>query len=85
MGEPNEELMKRLKEYTAAKYGRSRAEVEQEIQDRWNAAEREKEAEAEQEIAAQDAERGFLDEWVKKRQNDAAQSEEGPVEPPMSS
>ncbi len=85
MGEPNEELMKRLKEYTAAKYGRSRAEVEQEIQDRWNAAEREKEEKAEQEIAAKDAERGFLDEWVKKRQNDASGSETAVTEPSTAS
>ncbi len=85
MGEPSEELMNRLKVYTASKYGKSRAEVEKEIQDRWSAAEREKEAEAEQEIAAKDAERGFLDEWVKKKQNDAGSSEKGATEPPVSS
>ena len=45
MGEPNEELMKSLKVYSATKYGRTRAEVEKEIQDRWSAAEKSKKAE----------------------------------------
>ena len=45
MGEPNEELMKSLKVYSATKYGRTRAEVEKEIQDRWSAAEKAKKAE----------------------------------------
>jgi hypothetical protein len=85
MGEPSEELMIRLKEYTAAKYGKSRAEVEQEIQERWNAADREKEEQAEEEIRAKDAERGFLDEWVKKKQNDASSENEGFTEPPVAS
>ena len=85
MGEPSEELMIRLKEYTAAKYGKSRAEVEKEIQERWSAADREKEEQAEQEIRAQDAKRGFLDEWVKKKQKDASSENEGLTEPPVSS
>ena len=42
MGEPNTELMESLKVYSATKYGKSRAEVEKEIQDRWTAAERAK-------------------------------------------
>ena len=45
MGEPNEELMERLKVYSATKFGKSRAEVEKEIQDRWSAAEKAKKAE----------------------------------------
>ncbi len=45
MGEPNEELMNSLKVYTAAKYGKTRAEVEKEIQDRWSAAEKAKNSE----------------------------------------
>ena len=45
MGEPNEELMNSLKVYTAAKFGKTRAEVEKEIQDRWSAAERAKNSE----------------------------------------
>ncbi len=46
MGEPNDELMKSLKVYTATKYAKTRAEVEQEIQDRWNSANKAKEAES---------------------------------------
>lgn len=46
MGEPNEELMETLKAYSATKYGKTRAEVEKEIQDRWSAAERAKKAES---------------------------------------
>ncbi|MBR2994313.1 DUF87 domain-containing protein [Candidatus Saccharibacteria bacterium] len=42
MGEPNEKLMETLKQYSATKYGKSRAEVEKEIQDRWSSAEKEK-------------------------------------------
>lgn len=46
MGEPNIELMNTLKVYSATKFGKTRAEVEQEIQDRWSAAERAKKASA---------------------------------------
>ena len=42
MGEPNEELMESLKVYSATKFGKTRAEVEKEIQDRWSAAEKAK-------------------------------------------
>ena len=42
MGEPNDELMNSLKVYCATKYAKTRAEVEQEIQDRWSAAEKAK-------------------------------------------
>lgn len=42
MGEPNKELMDSLKVYSATKFGKSRAEVEKEIQDRWSAAEKAK-------------------------------------------
>ena len=45
MGEPNEDLMDSLKVYSAAKFGKTRAEVEKEIQDRWSAAERARKAE----------------------------------------
>ena len=44
MGEPNEELMESLKAYSATKFGKTRAEVEKEIQDRWNATEKAKKA-----------------------------------------
>lgn len=40
MGEPNDELMKTLKVYSATKFGKTRTEVEKEIQERWSAAEK---------------------------------------------
>lgn len=45
MGEPNDELMNSLKVYSATKFAKTRSEVEKEIQDRWNAAERAKTSE----------------------------------------
>ena len=36
MGEPNDELMSTLKVYSATKFGKTRAEVEKEINDRWS-------------------------------------------------
>ena len=45
MGEPNDDLMKSLKIYSATKYGKTRAEVEKEIEERWNSAHQEKELE----------------------------------------
>ena len=42
MGEPNRELMGTLKAYSATRFGKTRAEVEKEINDRWNAAEKAK-------------------------------------------
>ena len=42
MGEPNDELMKSLKVYSATKFAKTRAEVEKEIQNRWSAAEKAK-------------------------------------------
>ncbi|MBR3256460.1 TraM recognition domain-containing protein [Candidatus Saccharibacteria bacterium] len=76
MGEANEELMKSLKEYSATKYGKTRAEVEKEIQDRWSAAERAKTSEMPKadtegvlqpktpENAQNSSEGGFLDGWL---------------------
>jgi hypothetical protein len=46
MGEPNDEIMESLKDYSATKYAKTRAEVEYEINARWSAAERAKKAEA---------------------------------------
>lgn len=43
MGEPNDELMESLKVYSATKYAKTRAEVEREIQERWNSAAKAKE------------------------------------------
>lgn len=45
MGDPDDELMESLKAYSAAKYAKTRAEAEKEIQNRWNAANRAKEVE----------------------------------------
>ena len=44
MGEPNVELMNTLKVYSATRYGKTRAEVEKEIRDRWSAADKAKES-----------------------------------------
>ncbi|MCR5832607.1 MAG: type IV secretion system DNA-binding domain-containing protein [Candidatus Saccharibacteria bacterium] len=79
MGEPNEELMKNLKVYTAAKYGKTRAEVEREINERWNAVDREKAAVAEQEEKQQKG--GFLDDWLKKHPGGAPEAPAAPAEP----
>lgn len=49
MGEPNEELMNTLKVYSATKYGKTRLEVEREIEERWNRVARESRAEREPE------------------------------------
>ena len=46
MGEPNVELMDSLKVYSATKYGKTRSEVEKEIQDRWSVVEKGKAAES---------------------------------------
>ena len=42
MGEPSDKLMETLKAYSATKYGKTRAEVEKEIEERWSRAEKEK-------------------------------------------
>ncbi|MDO4747265.1 MAG: TraM recognition domain-containing protein [Candidatus Saccharibacteria bacterium] len=81
MGEPNEELMNTLKVYSATKYGKTRAEVEKEIEDRWTAADRAKKAE--EEAAMQEhvsdsktaptgqnsSQGGFLDAWLDEHQS----------------
>jgi len=79
MGEPNEELMKNLKVYTAAKYGKTRAEVEREINERWNAVDREKAAVAEEEEKKQKG--GFLDSWLEKHPGGAPEASAAPAEP----
>lgn len=63
MGEPNVELMNTLKVYSATKFAKTRAEVEQEIQERWSSAEKEKQATAE----VEDKKKGFLDDWLEKK------------------
>lgn len=75
MGEPNDELMESLKAYSATKFAKTRAEVEKEIQDRWNAASKAKKEEEAKNIdsdakGAPDApeapKKGFLDDWLSK-------------------
>ena len=39
MGEPNDQLMEKMKEYTKTKFSKTRADVEREIQERWSVAE----------------------------------------------
>ncbi|MBR3229103.1 DUF87 domain-containing protein [Candidatus Saccharibacteria bacterium] len=55
MGEPNDELMETLKVYSATKFGKTRAEVEKEIEDRWSIVERKKAAENKASEAAEGA------------------------------
>ena len=79
MGNPNDNLMDNLKLLSATKYSKSRKEVEKEIEDRWNAASKEKAAEKAQagsKIPAETQNKahksddknadGFLDGWLKK-------------------
>ena len=63
MGEANPELMASLKTYVAAKYGRNRAEVEQEIKERW------KTQKAEEKKPVQQGAESFLGAWKKKRES----------------
>lgn len=69
MGEANDELMKKMKAYSATRFGRTRAEVEREITERWNAAKKEQEqlqqseVETQREGQAQD----FLDQWMSRK------------------
>ena len=65
MGEPNKELMKTLKVYSATKFAKTRAEVEKEIEDRWSAAERAKRP-VEASKTPAEVEKGFLDDWLNK-------------------
>ena len=76
MGEPNDALMQNLKMYSAARFAKTRAEVEKEINDRWNAAKgAKKEETVETAILAEspaktapkdedDIKKGFLDDWL---------------------
>ncbi|MBQ6487227.1 ATP-binding protein [Candidatus Saccharibacteria bacterium] len=76
MGEPNDELMRNLKMYSATRFAKTRAEVEKEINDRWSVAEKAKTAEepkpatppapAEKpaDSAKEEPEKGFLDDWL---------------------
>ena len=71
MGEPNDELMKSLKVYSATRYGKTRAEVEKEIQARWAtpAPEPPKDPSPGGEApssANNEPQGGFLDAWLNK-------------------
>ena len=86
MGEPNDDLMNRLKVYSATRFGKTRAEVEAEIKERWNSAQASKNApeshseektgkipssdEEEAPEASKEPEEGFLDAWLSKKQQD---------------
>ena len=72
MGEPNDELMNTLKVYSATKYGKTRAEVEKEIQARWAtpAPEPPKDSSSSSEAPSAGSEApqgGFLDAWLSKK------------------
>lgn len=79
MGNPNDELMNNLKLLSATKFAKTRSEVEREIQDRWNAASKEKsenkpqapsktpaETPVEAPTTSDSDQDGFLDGWLKK-------------------
>lgn len=79
MGEPNDKLMESLKVYSATKYAKTRAEVEKEIQDRWNATEATMSAEKSKDAdnpnsdstttpsPQNSSQEGFLDGWLNKK------------------
>ncbi len=73
MGEPNEELMNSLKIYSATKFGKTRAEVEKEIQDRWSAAEKAKKAEMSPKPAS-----GSIDTFPDKNDSDTVSAAKTP-------
>ena len=67
MGRPNEELMNSLKVYSAAKYAKTRSEVENEINSRWSAAEKSAEKPTEATKNTPEPQKGFLDAWLAKK------------------
>ena len=96
MGEPNDELMRSLKTYSATKYAKTRAEVEKEINDRWNASkqsdkkppEPEPEPRPEPTPPSDDIDnKGFLDDWLSRKKADTATTPQeqppAPTPPPQ--
>ena len=83
MGEANPELMETMKQYTAMRYGRSRAEVEREIKERWNTKIEAKteDTAAEVQKSPEGASEGFLEAWKKKRVSISGSKTEGPETP----
>ncbi len=82
MGEANPQLLETMREYTATKYGKTRAEVEAEIKARWKVAETEASAgsdEVKKEAAKAEAkpEKSFLDAWKQKKAEMGAGSATG--------
>ncbi|MBQ9018096.1 TraM recognition domain-containing protein [Candidatus Saccharibacteria bacterium] len=70
MGQPNDQLMESLKVYSATRYAKTRAEVEREINERWNTAgspEMPPETHAEAPRSDSESEPGFLDGWLNKK------------------
>ena len=76
MGEDNDELMQRMKAYALSKYGRPRAEVEAEIDERLAASDIKKDEKDEEEVApaasvaakpAAKPKKNFLDSWIEKK------------------
>ncbi len=91
MGEANPQLLETMKEYSAAKYAKTREEVEKEIKARWKAAEKSEkdgslgpigELEKAQDV---DEKASFLDSWKTKKEelreagNSTSMSENGSV------
>ncbi len=87
MGEANPELMETMKMFLATKYGRTRAEVEHEIQKRWKTADQAKKATTGTSGASGDnsgaestgtksTSGSFLDNWRKKRAEIVAEKAE---------
>lgn len=74
MGEPNEELMDTLKAYSATRFGKTRAEVEREIDERQSAAEKAKKAETVEAPA---------DKTPNPAPKTPPKATDGPLEPPL--
>lgn len=84
MGESNPQLLESMKTFVATKYGRTRAEVEREIKERWKTAKPAKvesgDVNGSSEKAQSSAERpagGFLGAWKKKHEQDSSLKPEG--------
>ena len=78
MGEPNDQLMESLKTYSATKYAKTRAEVEREIEERWNRTAEATKTENSSEPLDETSDReGFLDDWISKK--DSTPSEVSPT------
>lgn len=83
MGEANPQLLETMKAYSAAKYAKTREEVEKEIKARWKAEEKAA-TEVKNEVeagAGYDGKVGFLESWKQKKaeisQSMAGGSDEG--------